>query len=413
MRKNSVKGTSDFLPKDMRIRDYLVSTILSVYQANGFERIGTPILEDIENLDNSDGGENLNLIFKVMKRGEKLKDSLAKGDFDDLADMGLRYDLTLPLARYYAAHRNELNSPFKVIQIGDVFRAERPQKGRMRQFMQCDIDTLNASDISAEIELLDICAKALLAIGISNFKFRINDRRILNSMLESIGFPQEALQSVCISFDKLDKIGMDGVAEELIEKGMPAGAVDKLTEIVSAGDMSPTKVKEYCSDPKYAEDVERIIESMNIIANDRFEIEFDMSLVRGQGYYTGTVFEVESLDFGSSIAGGGRYDNMIGKFLGEKVPAVGISIGFERIVSILSERGGSIGGSRPRYAVVFGEGEIVQAIKKADELRADYDVALFARPNKPGKLFAKLEAQGFKGCYVLGADEPVKEFQGT
>ena len=185
MRKNSVKGTSDFLPKDMRIRDYLVSTILSVYQANGFERIGTPILEDIENLDNSDGGENLNLIFKVMKRGEKLKDSLAKGDFDDLADMGLRYDLTLPLVRYYAAHRNELNSPFKVIQIGDVFRAERPQKGRMRQFMQCDIDTLNASDISAEIELLDICAKALLAIGISNFKFRINDRRILNSMLES------------------------------------------------------------------------------------------------------------------------------------------------------------------------------------------------------------------------------------
>ncbi len=410
MKKNSVKGTSDFLPSEMIIRDYLSSTILSVYQANGFERIATPMLEDIENLDNSDGGENLSLIFKIMKRGDKLKNSLERGEFNELADMGLRYDLTLPLVRYYAAHRNELNSPFKVIQIGEVFRAERPQKGRMRQFMQCDIDVINAEGINVEIELLDICAKTLLAIGISNFKFRINDRRILNSMLENIGFPKESLPGVCISFDKLDKIGVDGVTAELLEKSMPKSAVDRLAAIIGEGPLTPTDVKKYCDNPQYANNMERIIDSMNIIAEGRFETIFDMSLVRGQGYYTGSVFEVESLDFGSSIGGGGRYDNMVGKFLGETVPAVGISIGFERIASILLERGIKVPGVRDKYAVVYEENDIIKAIKKADELRADYDVALFEKPAKLGKLFAKLEAQGFKGCHVLGAEKPEKEF---
>ena len=208
----------DFLPEEMRVRDYVQGKILEVYRASGFERISTPVLEDMENLDKSDGGDNLNLIFKVLKRGEKLEKALAAGGEKELSDMGLRYDLTLPLSRYYAANKEKLPVPFKVIQTDRVYRAERPQKGRMREFVQCDIDILGDESLNAEVELIDVTARALVAIGFSGFTVNVNDRRLLRGMLGGFGFEQESLDSVCITFDKLDKIGPSGVAEELREK---------------------------------------------------------------------------------------------------------------------------------------------------------------------------------------------------
>ena len=211
MKTQPLKGMRDLLPREQALRDYIQSQILATYRAAGFQRISTPILEDMENLDKSDGGDNLNLIFKVLKRGDKLEHALASGDEKQLSDMGLRYDLTLPLSRYYAANRNELPSPFKVIQTDRVYRAERPQKGRLREFVQCDIDILGDSSPNAEVELIDVTARALLKIGFTGFTVNINDRRILRAMLEKMGFAADQLDSVCISFDKMDKIGADGV----------------------------------------------------------------------------------------------------------------------------------------------------------------------------------------------------------
>lgn len=409
MRVNSLKGTNDYLPEVQQLRDYLQSVILRTYQNNGYERIATPIIEDIENLDNSDGGENLKLIFKVMKRGDKLTKALEAGRFDDLADIGLRYDLTLPLCRFYAANRDKLAKPFKVIQMGDVFRAEQPQKGRLRQFVQCDIDVIGSDAPSIEIECINVMGKALMNIGIKNFKMKINDRRVLNAMLISAGFPKEDLMSVCISFDKLDKIGVDGVIGELREKGFPEATLTKFRSLIEGGEITLEKAREFCEDKGPAENLQYIIDTSNELAEGKYETVFDMSLVRGQGYYTGTIFEVESLDFGSSIAGGGRYDNLVGKFLGEDIPACGFSIGFERICAILMDNGFEIPGKPKRFAVIHEENQTAEAIRYADSKRGEYDVTLISKPNKLGKLFGKLESQGFAGCYVIG-DEADKWF---
>lgn len=409
MRINSLKGTNDYLPEVQQLRDYLQSVILRTYQNNGYERIATPIIEDIENLDNSDGGENLKLIFKVMKRGDKLAKALEAGQFDDLSDIGLRYDLTLPLCRFYSANRDKLAKPFKVIQMGDVFRAEQPQKGRLRQFVQCDIDVIGSDNPSIEIECINVMGKALMNIGIKNFKMKINDRRVLNAMLLSAGFPQEELMSVCISFDKLDKIGVDGVIDELKEKGFPDATLTKFRGLIEGGEITLEKAREFCDDKTYAENLQYIIDTSNELAEGKYETVFDMSLVRGQGYYTGTIFEVESLDFGSSIAGGGRYDNLVGKFIGEDIPACGFSIGFERICAILMDNGFEIPGKPKRFAVIYEENQTAEAIRYADSKRGEYDVTLVSKPNKLGKLFGKLENQGYVGCYVIG-DEADKWF---
>ena len=236
MKTQPLKGMRDLLPREQALRDYIQGKILETYRAAGFQRISTPILEDMENLDKSDGGDNLNLIFKVLKRGDKLAAALQKGEEKALSDMGLRYDLTLPLSRYYAANRNELPNPFKVIQTDRVYRAERPQKGRLREFVQCDIDILGDSSPNAEVELIDVTARALLAIGFADFTVNVNDRRILRAMLEAMGFAPDTLDSVCISFDKLDKIGPDGVHGELVEKGFPPEAADRLDAFLRAGD---------------------------------------------------------------------------------------------------------------------------------------------------------------------------------
>ncbi|MCH5188520.1 MAG: histidine--tRNA ligase [Oscillospiraceae bacterium] len=399
MKITPVKGTNDYLPQQVRVRDYLQNKILETYRAAGFERITTPIIEDIENLDKSDGGENLALIFKIMKRGDKLNKAIAEGG--ELSDMGLRYDLTLPLTRYYANNRAKLMNPFKVIQTDRVYRAERPQKGRLREFIQCDIDIIGTESRTAELELILTTAKALKNVGLDNFKVKINDRRLLRALLMGLGFSEDSLDSVCIVFDKLDKIGPDGIAAEMTEKGFPAEAIAALSALLSEG-ASLDAIKQRV-ESEAAADLEFIINSVNEIGG--VDIEFDMSLVRGQGYYTGTVFEVVSNDFRGAIAGGGRYDNLIGKFIGEDVPAVGFSIGFERIAGILEEKGISAASSRQRLAVVYGEGDFIRAQAYAEEKRAEYDTALFERPKKLNKLINRLEEQGYDAFYVIGWEE--------
>lgn len=410
MKIKTVKGTNDYLPQQAALRDYLQNTILNIYINNGFEHITTPAIEDAENLDKSEGGENLNLIFKILKRGDKLERAIADGKYNDLADMGLRYDLTLPLSRYYANNKANLILPVKTIQIDRVYRAERPQKGRLREFVQCDIDILGSESVSCEIELIYTTAKALLAINIDEFRIKLNDRRILNSVLMHLGFEQKDLMSVCIIFDKMDKIGKDGVISELLEKGFDSRAVDGFSNFINEGTFTLSKIRSYVNEEniKYIENLERIIAESEKLASGRYEIVFDISLVRGQGYYTGTIFEVESLKFKGAIAGGGRYDNLIGKFTGENIPAVGFSIGFERIYSILSEQGYMPDTMRKRVAVFYSENEYADAVLKADELRKEYDVTMIERPKKLGKYLNRLESQNYYGFLVYNESEDIK-----
>ena len=408
MKITPVKGTADYLPNEVLIRDYLQNSILETYRSCGFERISTPIIEDIENLDKSDGGENLNLIFKIMKRGEKLEEALSAGNEKEIADMGLRYDLTLPLTRYYANNRAKLQNPFKVIQIDRVYRAERPQKGRMREFYQCDIDIIGSDSWTAEVELITTTAKALHNIGFTRFGIRINDRRLLKAIIMGAGFAENECDSVCISLDKLDKIGFDGVKAELIEKGFDTANVGKLIESIGTTPFTLDDAEKLCGKLDCIDNLRKIMDAANSLA-DGFEVTYDMTLVRGQGYYTGTVFEISSPDFKGAIGGGGRYDNLIGKFLGESIPAVGFSIGFERLCAILLEQKYKIPTQKKKFAVIYNDDNFIDALKYADTLREEYDVALYQSVKKLGKLFAKLEESGFCGCRVMGQDE-VKHF---
>lgn len=410
MKIKTVKGTNDYLPKEAALRDYLQNTILNTYTNNGFEHITTPAIEDAENLDKSEGGENLNLIFKILKRGDKLERALAENRYDDLSDMGLRYDLTLPLSRYYANNRANLVLPVKTIQIDRVYRAERPQKGRLREFVQCDIDILGSESSSCETELIYTTAKALLAININEFRIKINDRRILNSVLMHLGFEKNDLMGICIVFDKMDKIGKDGVISELTEKGYDQSVINGFSEFIDEENLTLSRIRSYINDEDevYIEQLEKIISESEKLAAGRYEIVFDISLVRGQGYYTGTIFEVESLKFKGAIAGGGRYDNLIGKFTGENIPAVGFSIGFERIFSILSEQNYMPSSMRKKVAVFYSEGEYTDAASKADELRKEYDVNMIERPKKLGKYLNRLEEQNYYGYLVYGEAEDIK-----
>lgn len=410
MKTTPVKGTMDYLPQEMRVRDYLQQEILKTYLACGFERIGTPIIEDIENLNKSEGGENLNLIFKVLKRGEKFEKAVAEEKFDELADMGLRYDLTLPLTRYYANNRQKLPSPFKCIQIDRVYRAERPQKFRMREFVQCDIDIIGSSSLNCEAELINTTAKALRNIGFNGFRIKINDRRILRSTLSAFGFADEDLDSVCITFDKLDKIGAEGVKAELTEKNLPAEAIEKLDGLIKRMPVSLEDVYEFCPAADIVEGIKGLIENVSKVSKGLYEVVFDMSLVRGQGYYTGAVFEIESTEYSGAVGGGGRYDNLIGKFIGENIPAVGFSIGFERIAGILLDKGISSSNTRKRVVVVYDENQFAEAEEYAESIRDTYDVSLYIRPKKLGKLLDRLTELGYYGFYVVGKSEQIEVF---
>lgn len=408
MKTASVKGTRDTLPREARVRDYVQSEILRVYRSAGFERIGTPALEDLDNLRGSEGGENLGLIYKIMKRGEKLEKALREGG--DPADLGLRYDLTLPLARFYACHRAKLLLPFKVIQIDKAYRAEQPQQGRLREFYQCDIDILGDPGAGAETELIAVTAKALLELGLRGFTVRINDRRLLDSLLERVGFAPEERGTVCVALDKLDKLGSDGVRNELIERGFDPERASALMEALSTAASDLGAAERLCG-PDACAALNDILHASETLSGGRYRVAFDLTLVRGQGYYTGPVFEISAEGYSGSVAGGGRYDRMIGKFCGEDIPAVGFSIGFERICALLLESDFHIPNEMPRAAVLYSGG-FAEAFAFAESIRDRYDTALFPMPKKLGPFIERLKTHGYTGLCVMGRDADVRSIEG-
>ncbi len=408
-----VRGTKDYTPKEAAIRDYIQNIILNTYQRSGFQKINTPIMEDIVRLNTSEGGENLNLIFKILKRGQKLNLNTVNLNENDLVDSGLRYDLTLPLARYFANNQNELRYPFKCIQIDKVFRAERPQKGRLREFFQCDIDIIGDDSINAEIELIYTTSLALLNLGFSDFTVRINDRRILTSIIAYAGFQNEDITNVCITFDKLDKIGLDGVKSELLQKGFETQIVEKFIDFVSNPLINKIEnIESFVIDRKIIEDIKMVLTTVKTLSRGKYSIQYDMSLVRGMGYYTGMVFEIVSPLFSSSIAGGGRYDKMIGKFLNKQIPAVGFSIGFERIASIIVETSMINISKNKSIALLYSENDLFcNVIAEAESLKVEnYDVALIKRSKNLGKQFTNLQKEGFDFAFIFG-DKKLKNLK--
>lgn len=418
LKKKPVTGMKDMMPGEMEIRDYVIGLIKDTYKSFGFSSIETPCVEHIENLCSRQGGENEKLIFKILKRGEKLKIDTAQAE-SDLVDGGLRYDLTVPLSRYYSNNANDLPSPFKALQMGNVWRADRPQRGRFRQFMQCDIDILGEAGNLAEIELILATSTLLGKLDFHNFTIRINDRRVLKAMAAYSGFKEEDYENVFIILDKMDKIGMDGVAAELGEYGYEKESVEKylqlfqeITNDVEGIRYCKEKLEGFLADDAAAS-LEMIVTSVESAKEAQFDISFDPTLVRGMSYYTGTIFEISMDEFGGSVGGGGRYDEMIGKFTGQNTPAVGFSIGFERIVMLLLERGYKVPASRNKKVFLIEkdmpqEG-MLKVLKLAKEERAAGKQVMIANMKK-NKKFQKeqLAAEGYTDiteCYRDSVEE--------
>lgn len=409
--KKPVTGMKDILPEEMRIRDYVIGVIKETYAKFGFTSIETPCVENIANLSSKQGGENEKLIFKILKRGEKLNVETAQTE-SDLVDGGLRYDLTVPLVRFYSNHASELPAPFKALQMGNVWRADRPQRGRYRQFMQCDIDILGEPSNLAEIELILATTTTLGRIGFQNFQIRINERRILKAMASYSGFAEEDCDNVFIILDKMDKIGLEGVAAELEGSGYSREAVDKYVSLfeklqgkedteAALADLADVLIAAGVLEEEVKTNLQEIISSVKATKTASFEIVFDPTLVRGMSYYTGTIFEIAMPEFGGSCGGGGRYDKMVGKFTGKDVPACGFSIGFERIIMLLLENGFQVPYQPEKTAFLIEKGvegeALCQVIAQAQEERGRGRQVLVARMNK-NKKFQKqqLAAEGYE-----------------
>lgn len=406
--KKPVNGMKDILPAEMEIRDYVTSVIKDTYRSFGFTPIETPCMENIANLSNKQGGENEKLIFKVLKRGEKLNLETAKEEAD-VVDFGMRYDLTVPLSRFYANHANDLPTPFKALQIGSVWRADRPQRGRYRQFTQCDIDILGEPSNLAEIELITATTTTIGRLGFKNFEIRINERRILKAMAAYSGFEEKDYDSIFITLDKMDKIGLEGVAAELGEEGYAKESIDKYLELfellkdrkdVAEGvAFLKDKLGDFL-DQEVADSLTEIATAVNATKNAEFTLVFDPTLVRGMSYYTGTIFEIAMPELGAACGGGGRYDKMIGKFTGNDVPACGFSIGFERIILLLMESGFKIPERPKRVAYLvekkYPAEKLVDVMKQAKEARENGQQVLVVRMNK-NKKFQKeqLSKEGY------------------
>jgi histidyl-tRNA synthetase len=380
---NPPRGMRDFLPAEKAKRDRVLGVIRETYKSHGYQEIETPALEDLSRLTSGQGGDNEKLAYRVMKRGEELERALADtSENDNLADLGLRFDLTVPLTRYYATNAAKLPRVFKAIQTGPVWRAERPQKGRYRQFVQCDIDIIGDSSTLAEIDLLVSSLDALAAIGITDATIRINHRVLLANLLDGLGVPEGGRGVAMIIIDKLDKIFAEGVVAELAEKfGAEVGAAAK--------EWLETKQSEL---PVLAELAEIFAA---VETRHPGKLRFDQTLVRGMGYYTGSIFEIEHPASGSSIGGGGRYDGMVGRWTGTDVAAVGISIGFERVVDLVEDTDAGIGG-----VVLVLENESADVVAQALRVQADLIaegrvVRLEQRPKKLNLLLESLAEQGY------------------
>ncbi len=394
LKKKPVTGMKDILPAEMQVRDYVTGLIKETYKSFGFSPIETPCVEHIENLCSKQGGDNEKLIFKIMKRGEKLNLETAQSEAD-LTDSGLRYDLTVPLSRFYSNNANDLPTPFKALQMGSVWRADRPQRGRFRQFVQCDIDILGEPTCLAEIELILATTTLLGKLNFKDFKVRINERRILKAMASYSGFTEDQYDQVFIILDKMDKIGWDGVKAELIESGYPAENVEKYVtmfdEMEKAEDALAYLAEKLSGvlEEDVIENLRTIRTSVEATAASQFQLVFDPTLVRGMSYYTGTIFEIEMAEFGSSVAGGGRYDKMIGKFTGKDTPACGFSIGFERIITILMEQNFQVPSTSGKKAFLIEKNmpadklcEVLKEAKAEREAGAQILVALMNKNKK-------------------------------
>lgn len=417
-----IKGMNDFLPSDMRLRQHVLSLIRKTYASYGFDEIETPVMEHIENLSGKVGGENEKLIFKVMKRGRELEKGLESGQ---IADSALRYDLTVPLARYYANNRSVLPVPLKALQIGNVWRADKPQKGRFRQFVQCDIDIIGDSSIMAEIELIAATSRMLTRIfsevGVSAFTVHINDRRILKAMAAAAGFAPESYDEVFILLDKMDKIGLDGVREALLEKEYPQEAVERYVQmfrLIEPGLKCGDFTAKTCADQLeegIPEQMDTILAGVRTMVDPSVALSFDPTLVRGMSYYTGTIFEIRIDGYAFSIAGGGRYDEMIGRFLNQAAPACGFSIGFERIVTILND----LGWKEPeteggRIALLAdekaGTEKLLEVFALAAKLREEGRTVTVQPLKKNAKFQVEtLEKNGYTRIQKIYADTPLEK----
>ena len=402
--KTPVKGMCDMLPADMRLREHVLGMIKETYGACGFMQIETPVMEHIENLTSKQGGENEKLIFKILKRGEKLAGAESQ---QDLCDSGLRYDLTMPLSRYYANNMAQLPSPFKALQIGNVWRADRPQKGRFRQFTQCDIDLLGDATNLAEIELMGATTTMLCKLGFTGFTVRVNDRQILKAMAQACQFEEADFDKVFIILDKMDKIGLEGVKKELLDAGFAQESVEKYVAWFERAGQG-LSAREFCGegladvlDPKVLDGLDEILSCVQAGASGDFKLAFDPTLVRGMSYYTGTIFEVELPGFSGSIAGGGRYDEMVGHFCGQKVCACGFSIGFERIITILKDQGYQIPDDTRKVAFLAENGlsaeKKVAMFQEAAALRAEgVQVMVTTRAKNAKHQKETLRGQGYE-----------------
>lgn len=392
--KKPVNGMRDILPEEMQLRDYVMGVIKDTYRSFGFTPIETPCMENIGNLSNKQGGENEKLIFKVLKRGDKLNLDAARTE-SEVVDFGMRYDLTVPLARFYSNNANDLPAPFKALQMGNVWRADRPQRGRYRQFMQCDIDILGEPGNLAEIELILATTTTLGRLGFEDFQIRINERRILKAMAAYSGFEEVDYDTVFIILDKMDKIGLEGVEKELSQSGFSKESTDKYLTLFRGVEAAENGIAYLAQtlrgflEPEVEQNLSEIVDTVNATKNAKFDLVFDPTLVRGMSYYTGTIFEIAMPQFGGSCGGGGRYDKMIGSFTGKDVPACGFSIGFERIILLLMESGFQIPGQASKTAYLIEKGypgdKLAEVIAKANKERAEGKQILVARMNKNKK----------------------------
>ena len=415
--KKPVNGMKDISPREMEIRDYVTGVIKDTYRSFGYTPIETPAMENIANLSGKLGGENEKLIFKVLKRGEKLKLEEAVSE-EEVVDYGLRYDLTVPLCRYYSNNSNDLPKPFKALQIGNVWRADRPQRGRYRQFTQCDIDILGEAGNTAEIELILATTTTLGKLGFENFEIRINERKILKAMALKSGFNEESLDEVFIILDKMDKIGIDGVKAELVDKSYDEQVVNSYINLftILQDKKSVNEALNYLDnelsdflDKDVSTSMRQIEEAVNGAKSAKFELVFDPTLVRGMSYYTGTIFEIAIPKFGGSCGGGGRYDEMIKRFTGQDVPACGFSIGFERIILLLMEQDFRIPENGKKVAYLVDKklpfDKYTDVMKKASKAREEGLSVLVTKMNK-NKKFQKeqLREAGYEEFEEFFAD---------
>ena len=411
MKTNPVKGCVDYLPKEMELRQQVIEQILKTYKNNGFLQVKTPILENLENLTSGDSGDNTKMMFKTIKRGAKLNLDKPNLTEQDITEEGLRYDLTVPLARLFTKYRNDLPFPFKSIQTEDSFRAEKPQEGRNRQFTQCDVDIWGESSILGEIEIISTTMEAYSRVGLPNVICRISDRRILTSLVLFCGFNESEINDICITIDKLEKIGINGCNNELLEKGYNKEKILKLMGVLE--DIQKTglnNLEKYNVNRQDIANLSAIINTVTPLLPKGYKIMFDISIVRGQGYYTGTVYEMYCYDSGyrGAIGGGGRYDKMYGKFTGNDLPAVGFGLGLDSVLLTLKKLNKDSLFQNKKLALIYNSSNTLEEIMSVkNEFKKEYDVSLFPYPKNFKEFLRKSTLNGFS--YLAKVDKKIVE----